>query len=61
MMDYFNQIGLFQMVKALSLGMVVGGIFGIFKIVPPAPNNILGVIGVVGLWIGWSIIHTYIK
>jgi len=61
MNNIFNQIELIQMVKSLCLGMIVGGIFGVFKIAPPSPNNILGVLGVVGLWLGWSIIHSYIK
>ena len=61
MNNIFNQIELFQMVKALCLGMIVGGIFGVFKISPPSPNNILGVLGIVGLWLCWSIIHSYIK
>lgn len=61
MIDLINQINWFQMLKAIGLGMIVGGIFGVLKIEPPSPNNIIGVLGIAGLWLGWSLIHSYLQ
>ena len=39
--------------QALVLGIIVGAIFGAFKLNVPAPSTLAGIMGVVGLWLGW--------
>lgn len=41
---------------SLVLGMIVGGVFGIFGMQAPAPNNLKGVLGIVGIFLGWLIL-----
>lgn len=43
---------------ALGLGLAVGAIFALFKLPVPAPGNLPGVMGVVGLFLGWFTIAT---
>ena len=43
---------------ALGLGIAVGAIFGVFRLPVPAPGNLAGIAGVVGLFIGWITITT---
>lgn len=47
-------------VLALISGLVVGVIFGLLRLPIPAPPSIVGVLGIVGLWGGWSLVQTYL-
>jgi len=38
------------------VGAVVGGIFSAFKLPIPAPPVFAGLMGIVGLWIGYTLI-----
>lgn len=38
------------------IGAVVGGVFAAFKAAAPAPQNIEGVAGIVGIFAGWWLI-----
>lgn len=40
----------------LATGMIVGAIFGLLKLPVPAPAVLEGILGVVGLWAGWSLV-----
>lgn len=41
---------------ALTTGVIVGGIFAFVSQPIPAPATLAGVMGVVGLWLGYAII-----
>ncbi len=41
------------MLKALGVGMVFGFLVCYFKLPMPAPTHIAGVMGIVGLWLGY--------
>jgi XapX domain-containing protein len=41
-------------------GAAVGGIFSIFKLPIPAPPVFAGLMGIVGLWIGYGIVQRFI-
>jgi XapX domain-containing protein len=43
------------MVQALILGAVVGAVFALFKMPVPAPATLAGVLGIVGLYGGWTL------
>jgi len=42
------------------VGAVVGGIFSVFKLPIPAPPVFAGLMGIVGLWIGYGIVQRII-
>lgn len=44
-------------VLSLVMGMVVGGLFSYMDLPIPAPPNLAGVMGIVGLYIGFRLIE----
>jgi len=42
------------------VGAIVGGIFSAFKLPIPAPPVFAGLMGIVGLWIGYAIVTRFI-
>jgi len=38
-------------------GIAVGGVFSIFKLPIPAPPVFAGLMGIVGLWIGYALVQ----
>lgn len=47
-------------VWALLLGGAVGVVFGVARLLPPAPPTLAGVAGIVGIWLGWLATSTLI-
>lgn len=45
-----------ELIHTTLTGIAVGGIFSIFKLPIPAPPMFAGLMGIVGLWIGYSVI-----
>jgi XapX domain-containing protein len=45
------------MIQALTLGTIVGAIFALFKMPVPAPATLAGVLGIVGLYAGWTLVE----
>ena len=43
-----------------AVGVVVGATFSIFKLPIPAPPVFAGLMGIVGLWIGYGIVERFI-
>ena len=41
---------------ALATGLVVGVVFALVKLPPPAPQTLAGVLGIVGIVAGWAIV-----
>ena len=41
-------------------GIAVGGVFSVFKLPIPAPPALAGLMGIVGLWIGYGIVKRFI-
>jgi len=46
---------------SLCTGIVAGGIFSFFKLPIPAPNNYAGVLGIIGLFLGYMIVQHFFK
>ena len=38
-----------------ALGIAVGIIFAIFDYKPPSPDNLAGILGILGIFIGWVV------
>ena len=50
-----------EILKTLVLGLIVGSIFALFKFKPPSPETLSGILGIVGIFIGWWIISQFIN
>jgi XapX domain-containing protein len=46
-----------DVVLSLITGAVCGSVFGLFGLPVPAPPVISGLMGIVGLWIGFKIVN----
>lgn len=46
-------------VLATLAGLAVGGFFAFFRIPVPAPPTIAGVMGIVGIWAGYQLVHFF--
>ncbi len=44
-----------------ALGMIIGGIFALFSYKPPSPDNLAGIMGIVGIYIGFVLVGHFIK
>ena len=44
-----------------GLGMLLGGIFSLFGFKPPSPDNLAGILGIVGIYVGWTLVGSLIK
>ena len=43
--------------KTFATGLVLGGVFAFLKAEIPAPMTLAGVLGIVGVWLGYRGIH----
>ena len=44
-----------------GLGILIGAIFAMFGFKPPSPDNLGGILGIVGIYIGWVMVGHFIK
>ena len=44
-----------------GLGIIIGSIFAIFRFKPPSPDNLSGILGIVGIYVGWVLVGYFIK
>lgn len=42
--------------KTLTAGIILGAVFSVARLPIPAPINLAGILGVVGVWIGWTLL-----
>ena len=59
--QFFNKIEFYLASQSCGLGVIVGVLFAIFGLKPPSPDNIVGILGVVGIFLGWAIMGYYFK
>ena len=57
----FNKSEFYLALQSCGLGVFVGVIFAIFGLKPPSPDNIIGIMGIVGIFLGWMIMGSYFK
>lgn len=48
-----------EIIYTTLTGVAVGGIFSIFKLPIPAPPVFAGLMGIVGLWIGYGLVQRF--
>ena len=56
-----NKTECYLALQSCGLGVIVGALFAIFGLKPPSPDNIVGIMGVVGIFLGWVIMAYYFK
>ena len=44
-----------------ALGLAVGTVFAVFGFKPPSPDNLAGILGIVGIYVGWVMVGHFIK
>lgn len=49
-----------EIIYTTLTGAAVGGIFSVFKLPIPAPPVFAGLMGIVGLWIGYGLVHRFL-
>ena len=59
--QFFNKTELYLALQSCGLGVIIGALFAIFGFKPPSPDNIVGIMGVVGIFLGWAIMGYYFK
>ena len=57
MKDLFSKPEFIYALKSLGLGFFVGSIFALFKLKPPSPESFSGILGIVGIFLGWWILN----
>ncbi|MBC8257312.1 MAG: DUF1427 family protein [Candidatus Marinimicrobia bacterium] len=57
----FNKAELFLALQSCGLGIAVGAIFAILGFKPPSPDNLSGIMGIMGIFLGWLFVGVYIK
>jgi XapX domain-containing protein len=50
-----------DIILALISGLIMGGIFSLIKLPIPAPSNFAGVMGIVGIFLGYLLVKLVIK
>ena len=56
-----NKTELYLALQSCGLGVIIGAFFAIFGLKPPSPDNIVGIMGVIGIFLGWAIMGYYFK
>ena len=46
-------------VAATLTGLLVGAVFASLRIPIPAPPNLAGLMGIVGIWLGYQLVHHF--
>ena len=61
MLKFFENSALLSSIQSGGLGILIGGIFAMFGFKPPSPDNLAGILGIGGIYLGWVIVGHYIK
>ena len=59
--QFFNKTEFYLALQSCGLGVIIGAFFAIFGLKPPSPDNIVGIMGVIGIFLGWAIMGYYFK
>ena len=61
MNELFNKSELILALQAGGLGLTIGAIFALIGFKPPSPDNLAGITGIIGIFIGWAAIGHFFK
>ena len=57
----FNKPDLLSAFQSGGLGVMIGVIFAIVGFKPPSPDNLAGIMGIIGIFIGWAVVGYFFK
>ena len=57
----FNKPELVSALQSGGLGVAIGVIFFVFGFKPPSPDNLAGIMGIIGIFIGWAAMGYFFK
>ena len=57
----FTRMEWVSALQACLFGMGVGALFALFKMKPPSPDNLAGIFGVLGIFLGWAFIGYFFQ
>ena len=61
MIPAFEKHALLLALQSGGLGILVGGIFAMLGFKPPSPDNLAGILGIIGIYVGWVCLGQFIK
>ena len=61
MISFIEKNVLLSSFQSGGLGILIGGIFAMIGFKPPAPDNLDGILGIVGIYAGWALVGHFIK
>ena len=61
MTSIFEKYVLIPSLQSGVLGVLIGGIFAMIGFKPPSPDNLAGILGIVGIYVGWILVGYFIK
>ena len=57
----FNKPDLLSAFQSGGLGVLIGVVFAIFGFKPPSPDNLPGIMGIIGIFIGWAAVGHFLN
>ena len=57
----FNKSELVSALQSGGLGAAIGALFAIVGFKPPSPDNLTGIMGIVGIFLGWVAVGHFFK
>ena len=61
MNELFNKSELILALQSGGLGLSIGVIFALIGFKPPSPDNLAGIAGIIGIFIGWAVMGYFFK
>jgi XapX domain-containing protein len=50
-----------DLILALVTGTIMGGIFSLMRLPVPAPQSLAGVVGILGIFLGYLLVKMFVK
>ena len=57
----FNKTELVSALQSGGLGVAIGALFAIIGFKPPSPDNLAGILGIIGIFLGWAAAGHFFK
>ena len=61
MNELLNKSEYLSALQSGALGLAIGAIFAFVGFKPPSPDNLAGIMGIIGIFIGWAAVGHFLK
>ena len=61
MNDILSRPELILALQSGVLGLIVGIVFAIFGFKPPSPDSLAGIMGIIGIFVGWALASYFLQ